>query len=262
MSNCPARAGFTGTTRSEKFPAWDHPRSRGVYASSSRFCSTVTGSSPLARGLPERASPPARCPPDHPRSRGVYRPEVDHGLYSEGSSPLARGLRPQRRLQSPKIGIIPARAGFTHPRMRPLGCTTDHPRSRGVYTATLCRDNGKMGSSPLARGLLLFHLCAVIVNGIIPARAGFTSRPWWRHRPQSDHPRSRGVYFSFDERHHELAGSSPLARGLRRRSGRVIGHTRIIPARAGFTQAIRAGHRTHQDHPRSRGVYAGDPGGS
>ena len=101
----------------------------------------------------------------------------------------------------------------------------------------------------------MFHLCAVIVNGIIPARAGFTSRPWWRHRPQSDHPRSRGVYFSFDERHHELAGSSPLARGLRRRSGRVIGHTRIIPARAGFTQAIRAGHRTHQDHPRSRGVY-------
>ena len=214
MSNCPARAGFTGTTRSEKFPAWDHPRSRGVYASSSRFCSTVTGSSPLARGLPERASPPARCPPDHPRSRGVYRPEVDHGLYSEGSSPLARGLRPQRRLQSPKIGIIPARAGFTRQPCAGTMGKWDHPRSRGVYFTPLVAPPSSIGSSPLARGLRRRSGRVIGHTRIIPARAGFTSPPrlslsWWR-----DHPRSRGVYRTATQAVASSDGSSPLARGL------------------------------------------------
>ena len=50
-----------------------------------------------------------------------------------------------------------------------------------------------------------------------------------------DHPRSRGVYpedlviFASPE------GSSPLARGLRGRTGQGAGQARIIPARAGFT---------------------------
>ena len=88
----PARAGFTS------HPAWcrrrtpDHPRSRGVYSPSWRPPFVHTGSSPLARGLPDRRRPrrrhrriiPARAGftcsrrtrcrsrPDHPRSRGVY----------------------------------------------------------------------------------------------------------------------------------------------------------------------------------------------
>ena len=51
-------------------------------------------------------------------------------------------------------------------------------------------------------------------------------------------------------------GSSPLARGLRRRRViRASGHG-IIPARAGFTRTPRPRSLTGTDHPRSRGVYA------
>ena len=52
-----------------------------------------------------------------------------------------------------------------------------------------------------------------------------------------------------------MLGSSPLARGLRNsRPGQVISH-RIIPARAGFTQARASAPTWVTDHPRSRGVY-------
>ena len=50
---------------------------------------------------------------DHPRSRGVYlaiKKKVD---ATKGSSPLARGLRLRAAGFSPKVRIIPARAGFT-----------------------------------------------------------------------------------------------------------------------------------------------------
>ena len=53
----------------------------------------------------------------------------------------------------------------------------------------------------------------------------------------------------------EIAGSSPLARGLRDvKVDRQCG-ARIIPARAGFTINSRAPGKGNEDHPRSRGVY-------
>ena len=129
----PARAGFT----SRRSPAWaapgDHPRSRGVYALAWDEAAWAAGSSPLARGL--RAAPvtrglragiiPARAgftgrraairrrPGDHPRSRGVYGDIWDVRECHHGSSPLARGLRSRIRCGSGRVGIIPARAGFT-----------------------------------------------------------------------------------------------------------------------------------------------------
>ena len=47
----PARAGFTPWRGPVPGPAWDHPRSRGVYPISTRPRGRWTGSSPLARGL-------------------------------------------------------------------------------------------------------------------------------------------------------------------------------------------------------------------
>ena len=108
----PARAGFTPPITLRRPPRTDHPRSRGVYGSSSRPSPNPSGSSPLARGLhrryrgirpdgriiPARAgftSPvpaPASCPTDHPRSRGVYVSAQTGRSGSRGSSPLARGL--------------------------------------------------------------------------------------------------------------------------------------------------------------------------
>ena len=94
---------------------------------------------------------------------------------SEGSSPLARGLRDALLEAFPAIGIIPARAGFTHPTWTPARYVRDHPRSRGVYPAWVRRCSERTGSSPLARGLLDSAGFDRVVGGIIPARAGFTS---------------------------------------------------------------------------------------
>ena len=47
----PARAGFTTSTAKPLTPPPDHPRSRGVYTGRIDVTRSVTGSSPLARGL-------------------------------------------------------------------------------------------------------------------------------------------------------------------------------------------------------------------
>ena len=94
------------------------------------------------------------------------------------------------------------------------------------------------GSSPLARGLRYVADINDDLAGIIPARAGFTAAdqaPLWCVR---DHPRSRGVYRRFTLAQLAGWGSSPLARGLHIVWVRPHGHTRIIPARAGFTTSF------------------------
>ena len=199
------------------------------------------------------------CGWDHPRSRGVYVYHIHIPRRGEGSSPLARGLR--RRRPGPVGGprIIPARAGFTLGRAGPPPGGADHPRSRGVYSASPSTPSARPGSSPLARGLPGRQRGQRPGHRIIPARAGFTTH---RHRlldAARDHPRSRGVYGGCTSSRPGRTGSSPLARGLRRRlpePGRV---GRIIPARAGFTPPATRTPWSAPDHPRSRGVYR-EPG--
>ena len=149
----PARAGSTGGVLSGTVAGGDHPRSRGEHAKNADYLARTLGSSPLARGAPNHASPPShsagiiparagstrrRSPPglgrrDHPRSRGehlIFEPDT---LILPGSSPLARGARHGRPARNRKPGIIPARAGSTLPcacRRREAG---DHPRSRGEH---------------------------------------------------------------------------------------------------------------------------------
>ena len=90
---------------------------------------------------------------------------------------------------------------------------------------------------------------------IIPARAGFTRSHFIAQVMMRDHPRSRGVYRVGRLSCGRNSGSSPLARGLRAGSGRLVTASRIIPARAGFTSCGRPGRAEPVDHPRSRGVY-------
>ena len=131
----------------------------------------------------------------------------------------------------------------------------DHPRSRGVYCSTSHFGSRIVGSSPLARGLLLLLAHIRVILGIIPARAGFTNVVWYGSDEAWDHPRSRGVYFLDDFRTQISIGSSPLARGLPPISVRRITSAGIIPARAGFTRRILSFSLPRRDHPRSRGVY-------
>ena len=172
------------------------------------------------RIIPARAgfTPPVETrwtrPTDHPRSRGVYGFAHSKEGNLSGSSPLARGLLLRPRTTGRAQRIIPARAGFTMPGKHASGKFTDHPRSRGVYRRAPPRGSCSPGSSPLARGLRPDRYSADRMEGIIPARAGFTPACSTRSPWPRDHPRSRGVY------HHEQlpteagGGSSPLARGL------------------------------------------------
>ena len=95
------------------------------------------------------------------------------------------------------------------------------------------------GSSPLARGLHAAIAEGSRTWGIIPARAGFTLYAHLTRFPRGDHPRSRGVYPLSAQVTVAGIGSSPLARGLRDDVPESKEATRIIPARAGFTQQYR-----------------------
>ena len=200
-------------------------------------------------------TPPPSRRPDHPRSRGVYRPFSLACAFSMGSSPLARGLRRREPDHDRHRRIIPARAGFTTaPRYWPAR-PADHPRSRGVYEMHLTGTFSRTGSSPLARGLPSHHDRRASSGRIIPARAGFTRGAFWPRPRSRDHPRSRGVYEMCLTGAFSREGSSPLARGLRRRCRRPHSPDGIIPARAGFTAWPPAAAVHGGDHPRSRGVY-------
>ena len=92
------------------------------------------------------------------------------------------------------VRIIPARAGFTRSVTVMVTHWSDHPRSRGVYSGLSTDQAVSAGSSPLARGLLDDVVAITVGDRIIPARAGFTSRPATSMWCTRDHPRSRGVY--------------------------------------------------------------------
>ena len=271
----PARAGFTTILRTSSPATRDHPRSRGVYSLLRTGIMRRLGSSPLARGLPTRSVAwpsssriiPARAGftlwttlllrllRDHPRSRGVYSVFHAVSFLSLGSSPLARGLLNVSYADVPSRRIIPARAGFTGPGRWSTMVSRDHPRSRGVYYSSLLTAMRRTGSSPLARGLQFRLSRRMILVGIIPARAGFTGKPYGAVVCEGDHPRSRGVYPGEQGQLLNYTGSSPLARGLHRRSHRNRRRVRIIPARAGFTGVCSRWLCLCADHPRSRGVY-------
>ena len=133
--------------------------------------------------------------------------------------------------------------------------TPDHPRSRGVYVLVRPGAAEPDGSSPLARGLLTQRLYAEALDGIIPARAGFTRTRDRAPTESRDHPRSRGVYRVPRGAGSASPGSSPLARGLPDEDYAAALDDGIIPARAGFTLRRGVAHVTLMDHPRSRGVY-------
>ena len=157
----------------------------------------------------------------------------------DGSSPLARGLLLPSCIRLSRERIIPARAGFTSLTRLLRRLVRDHPRSRGVYPGRHMSSMVSAGSSPLARGLLAWVRRVGQVDGIIPARAGFTFQCSFWGLAGTDHPRSRGVYGQRWCRQGPDRGSSPLARGLLVIGRTVLARQRIIPARAGFTNVGR-----------------------
>ena len=114
-----------------------------------------------------------------------------------------------------------------------------------------------LGSSPLARGTRHCRPGEQPRRGLIPARAGNTSVAAPSTPPSQAHPRSRGEHSTHTLPLSLVTGSSPLARGTRRRAPGVLVYHGLIPAHVGnTTRRIRIRH-PHEAHPRSRGEHIG-----
>ena len=153
-------------------------------------------------------------------------------------------------------GLIPARAGntlFPIPHCPAFGA---HPRSRGEHVFHPLLGPPIRGSSPLARGTPERAESSANIRGLIPARAGNTSKHDTRPPPWGAHPRSRGEHVARGRLERERAGSSPLARGTRTDLTAGRRHRGLIPARAGNTQRVKKIRRHRWAHPRSRGEHS------
>ena len=170
----PARAGNTAFLAFYVVQLGAHPRSRGEHSYRYIMTFNIEGSSPLARGTPQRAHLPRHAPGliparagntdgvtfstvgrgAHPRSRGEHLGCKVSDLMSLGSSPLARGTRKTAIHELANFGLIPARAGNTHGVWSGYALSGAHPRSRGEHTIDAISSAFRWGSSPLARGTL------------------------------------------------------------------------------------------------------------
>ena len=175
-------------------------------------------------------------PRAHPRLRGEHPPNHERDKQLTGSSPLARGTRVVSHCWLPVRGLIPARVGNTNPARRRGHPKGAHPRSRGEHVMCQHLLGSFRGSSPLARGTQLGIGADTVAKGLIPARAGNTTRHWCRYRGKGAHPRSRGEHPSDDLLNQKRPG--------------------LIPARAGNTQADPPEDSASKAHPRSRGEHA------
>ena len=173
----------------------------------------------------------------HPRSRGEHEENPPHPQNRPGSSPLARGTLVDVVKKPVKWGLIPARAGNTRAARVFIASRRAHPRSRGEHISPRTNMRSRRGSSPLARGTPSLDLTDDMGKGLIPARAGNTTRQPYRNCRPGAHPRSRGEHPGAGRPETRMLGSSPLARGTRRRRLHLIPCGGLIPARAGNTQA-------------------------
>ena len=131
-----------------------------------------------------------------------------------------------------------------------------HPRSRGEHWSLTGTSERCAGSSPLARGTLDDVSAEPGASGLIPARAGNTSRPAQSNHYRRAHPRSRGEHILHHNPCRSDEGSSPLARGTLARVGVCVGQVGLIPARAGNTGKCALVLLLNGAHPRSRGEHA------
>ena len=169
----------------------------------------------------------------HPRWRGAHARARPRAEVSVGSSPLARGTFPASVILIPMPGLIPAGAGHICGRDPPCTYPTAHPRWRGAHVCDAHPSSLWRGSSPLARGTLVFCHPVWCGLGLIPAGAGHIRPTLSNQQPHRAHPRWRGAHVVAAVRFAIVVGSSPLARGT------WCGHAereyphRLIPAGAG-----------------------------
>ena len=130
----------------------------------------------------------------HPRPCGEHSAIFFATYPAGGSSPPVRGAPLVTPRPSALRRLIPARAGSTflvacrahEPRAHPRPCGEHRPASTTKWADE--------GSSPPVRGALTQSTCLRAATGLIPARAGSTTRNiYWQVEPRA-HPRPCGEH--------------------------------------------------------------------
>ena len=189
--------------------------------------------------------------------RGEYCNGVYMYAFILGSPPLARGIQNKISSFLMSIGITPACAGNTYAFIPLYGVCRDHPRLRGEYYQNMVNFQSRLGSPPLARGILCDNAHINKVDRITPACAGNTASGRTARIPYLDHPRLRGEYGDMSCNPQVVMGSPPLARGIRGKETKSNRQQRITPACAGNTLKGEKSFQMVWDHPRLRGEYLG-----
>ena len=109
----------------------------------------------------------------------------------------------------------PAYAGNTSDPSSTIPVFRDHPRLRGEYGRLPVPLIVPVGSPPLARGIRIIVDVNNSFLGITPACAGNTAFLCKMCFHPEDHPRLRGEYSITQVISTVVAGSPPLARGIR-----------------------------------------------
>ena len=229
----PACAGKTRRLWAWRPPSPAHPRACGENVLAASSASSTPGSSPRVRGkrdcvrrpAPSRGLIPARAGKTpgssrarsgrgaHPRACGENPLSSSSFARGSGSSPRVRGKRrplPHRRRRG---RLIPARAGKTSRPRRPPPSRPAHPRACGENSQHEAFMYPRLGSSPRVRGKHPRRPRTGRGRGLIPARAGKTTRrPRGRGCPWA-HPHACGENLSRSSLTFVSWGSSPRVRG-------------------------------------------------
>ena len=178
---------------------------------------------------------------------------------ARGSSPHTRGALRIGATCPISLRIIPAYAGSTTCRKRPISSKADHPRIRGEHARPRSLRRRRLGSSPHTRGAPSNGRISSKSTRIIPAYAGSTDPNRSFGEKMADHPRIRGEHGPILSHASSAAGSSPHTRGARQAGPEHRVRERIIPAYAGSTPGVTEAVLDETDHPRIRGEHPRAP---
>ena len=139
--------------------------------------------------------------------------------------------------------------------------TGDHPRVCGEHAGFRHPLRRRRGSSPRVRGTLTVLHGRRVVERIIPACAGNTSRRRSASGRTWDHPRVCGEHIGIKTIPGHVIGSSPRVRGTPGETFSMPWSLGIIPACAGNTFSLPVLVNLHWDHPRVCGEHGRLPVG-
>ncbi len=190
---------------------------------------------------------------DHPRACGEQQPGDKHARRQGGSSPGVRGTGSFYGQLTPGQRIIPGRAGNRKTDYAMSHGRLDHPRACGEQLLSKSQMKLRSGSSPGVRGTDRARRPSRQGRRIIPGRAGNSRNGRRREPASSDHPRACGEQAAIQTNTLVGDGSSPGVRGTGTMLPALPRARRIIPGRAGNSNASIFLGVARPDHPRACG---------